>query len=140
MITDKDREEAKTLCERMKVVQSVYVGCVRRPDEIKQIFNTPEDIERFASFISRIRRESADQARKEAAERVACAWREHGEGITLRTIRDAILDDSATDHIHDSEKLAIAVKALEKINERHSFADIVDDSYIISRDALREIQ
>jgi CRISPR/Cas system CSM-associated protein Csm2 small subunit len=147
MITDKDREEAKTLCERMKVVQSVYVGCVRRPDEIKQIFNTPEDIERFASFISRIRRESADQARKEAAERVACAWREHGEGITLRTIRDAILDDSATDHIHDSEKLAVAVKALEYVVSKslpssafESHYSRLQDACAKASDALKEIQ
>lgn len=123
MITNKDREDAVSMTR-------IWI----RDSEGNQL-------EELAGIISRIRSKLADQARKEAAERVSRAWREHGEDITLRTIRTAILDDSTTDRIHDSgEKLAIAAKALEKINERHSFADIVDDSYIISHDALKEIQ
>ena len=37
---------------------------------------------------------SAELARKEVAERVECAWREHGEDITLRILRAAILAET----------------------------------------------
>lgn len=161
MITDKDKEEAKTFCEKIKVVLSVSVNGVRRPDEIKQIFNTPENIENFASFISRIRTESADQARKEAADRAVEFIRDQGmEQMEMwgeyddNRLRAAILNSpvkegktspdafdmalrvlafnpsvpNATGKLADmieqyaedycAEKLAIAVKALEKISGR----------------------
>lgn len=152
MITDKDMEATNK-----------YVN------EIGAMFN--DDMHGFRSemyiLVSRIRTESAEQARKEAAERAVRFFDDFRICVppnkynmpqeTLEQLRAAIIGDSVikenltTDHKYDcatsvtqektdAEKLAIAVKALEKINERHSFADIVDDSYIISRDALKEIQ
>lgn len=86
-------------------------------------------------YIQRIRAESADQARKEAAERVASAWRVYEEDITLRILREAILGDSVAVST-DSEKLSIAVKALEDIDN----AGNGSHCSIIARDALKEIQ
>lgn len=130
MITNKDKEYAA-------IMTKIWI----RDSEGGQL----EDL---AGIISRIRTKSADQTRKEAAERVTRAWREHGEGITLRTLRTAILDDHTADHIHDTgEKLAIAVKALEKISRKGKASSAFDDHFsrlqdscAFANDALREIQ
>ena len=120
MITDKDREDAENIA-------GLYA---------------PYDCDEMAAgYVSTIRAESANQARKEAADRVVSAWREHGEDITLRILREAILGDSVikensiTDHIPDiGKKLAIAVKALNAVLED------VDDMYAQVGNALKEIQ
>jgi len=94
MITDKDREDAENIA-------GLYA---------------PYDCDEMAAgYVSTIRAESADQARKEAAERAA-EWFKTvfcvPENAKTKGLRAAILGDSATVST-DSEKLAIAVKALE---------------------------
>ena len=154
MIIDKDREDAKEILCTLKSIQAKK-SCLTQ-DELN-LACLQRKIDRahyLADKIARIRQESADQARKEAAERVACAWREHGEDITLRMLRESILGDSAPVST-DSEKLAIAVKALEEINTlgtysmffgRTTTGERIDSTTIINiygikaRDALKEIQ
>ena len=136
MITDRDRElgdliiaEYENACGSSNADNSVYVN------------------------VARIRAESAEQARKEAAERVAAMWREHGEDITLRIIHDAILSTvnesfTVAPVPTDSEKLAIAVKALEEIvcmdigswAQPVSFSKLWNTSKNICEIALKEIQ
>ena len=92
MITDKDIAEAEIIVNAVKAGRSV------------------KDI---AFRVSKIRAESAEQARKEAVERATCAWREHGEDITLRILRDAILSTvnesfTVAPVSTDAEKLALA--------------------------------
>ncbi len=108
MITDKDMEDKN----------DAYDVALK----ILSLGNTESTPGNIADIINKHATDSAEQARKEAAERVASAWREHREDITLRILREAILGDSVikensiTDHIPDiGKKLAIAVKALEKI-------------------------
>lgn len=157
MITDKDREEARVFCEKIKVVQSVWVNGKQRPDEVKQIFNTSENIENVAGFIARIRTESAEQARKEAADR-AVEWimKRIVPGvfadILVQDIRFSILTDADTnkkdDHIPDiGEKLAIAVKALEYVVSKGMPSNVFESQYsrlqdacTTAGDALKEIQ
>lgn len=130
MITDKDRED---LIEDIRAYNDGWM------------LEEGKDRDRLIEFENVIRTESADQARKEAADRVVSAWREHGEDITLRTLRSAIIGESATDHIVDAnkkddhipdigKKLAIAVKALEEIRD----GDLQHNK--IACDALKEIQ
>ena len=112
-------------------------------------------LESGARRISNIRAESADQARKEAVERVAYAWREHGEDITLRIIRDAILSTvnesfTVAPVSTDAEKLAVAVKALEVIRDntlnpaytmtKLGLEETTDANHALSTKALKEIQ
>jgi len=133
MITDKDREDAENIA-------GLYA---------------PYDCDEMAAgYVSTIRAESADQARKEAAERVASAWREHGEDITLRILQESILGDSVikenliTDHIPDiGKKLAIAVNALEEIKQIRKAGPAFESHFSklqdigrITNDALKEIQ
>ena len=136
MITNKDRENAVSMTK-------IWI----RDSEGNQL----EDI---AGIIARIRAESAEQARKEAADR-AVSWvnanlRDKHEPIMSKKLeedelRAAILGDSAPVST-DSEKLAIAVKALEEIN--HKRDDQPDcnlsvdylDAWDISDRALKEIQ
>jgi hypothetical protein len=156
MITDKDKED---------IIKAIHDAMMQD----KYLMSNKQEREQYALFIlenytERIRTESADQARKDAAERVACAWREHGENITLRTIRDAILGDSTTDRIPDTgerlhpeitndyvkkleDDLSIAVKALEKISRKGKASSAFDshfsrlqDSCAFANDALKEIQ
>lgn len=101
---------------------------------------------RSLGTITEIIMRSAEQARKEAADMVEKAWREHGEDITLRMLRESILGDYATDQT-EGEKLAIAVKALEEIKQirkagpafESHFSKLQDIGRIIN-DALKEIQ
>ena len=146
MIIDKDREDAKEILCTLKSIQAKK-SCLTQ-DELN-LACLQRKIDRahyLADKIARIRQESADQARKEAAERVACAWREHGEDITLRMLRESILGDSATVST-DSEKLAIAVKALEEIKQIRKAGPAFESHFSklqdigrITNDALKEIQ
>ena len=91
------------------------------------------------------RAESAEQAREEAAERVAYAWREHGENITLRIIHDAILSTvnesfTVAPVSTDAEKLSIAVKALESASIGLAVRDGDYETLSLIRQALKEIQ
>ena len=96
MITEKDNEESEiiyNLCVQIEAGLLVY-------DDLPKM-------------VSRIRAESAEQARKEAAGRAACAWREHGEDITLRILLDAIISTvnesfTVAPVSTDAEKLDIA--------------------------------
>ena len=125
MITDKDREDAENIA-------GLYA---------------PYDCDEMAAgYVSTIRAESAEQARKEAAERVASTWREYGEDITLRILMESILGDSATVST-DSERLAIAVKALEEIKQVRKSGPAFESHFSklqdigrITNDALKEIQ
>ena len=84
--------------------------------------------------------ESAEQARKEAAERavkfVDNNYNAFGEwdNVAFDNLRAAILGDPAPVST-DSEKLAIAVKALEDIREMRC-----GDSWKVAHEALKEIQ
>ena len=131
MITDKDREDAENIA-------GLYA---------------PYDCDEMAAgYVSTIRAESADQARKEASERVASAWREHGEDITLRIIHEAILSTvnesfTVAPVSTDAEKLAIAVKALEEIKQIRKAGPAFESHFSklqdigrITNDALKEIQ
>lgn len=123
MITDKDREDAKNIA-------GLYA---------------PYDCDEMAAgYVSTIRAESADQARKEAAE-MAAEWFKTvfcvPENAKTKGLRAAILGDSVvkksliTDHTPDiGKKLAIAVKALEEIR------DVDTQHNKIASDALKEIQ
>ena len=99
----------------------------------------------FKDIAFNIWKESADQARKDAAERVAYAWREHGEDITLRIIRDAILSTvnesfTVAPVPTDAEKLDIAVKALESASIGLAVRDGDYETLSLVRHALKEIQ
>lgn len=140
MITDKDR-----------VFYNGFIAHVRSYHEHDiyhvPIFNIEEDeiLKILGQRDERIRTESADQARKEAAERVAYAWREHGEDITLRTLRDAVLSTvnesfTVAPVSTDAEKLAIAVKALEEVSIILAKTDGDYNALCTIRQALKEIQ
>jgi head-tail adaptor len=61
-ITEKDIENAKEFCEKITVIQTVTINGIRKPDEVKRIFNTPENIDNVAHFIARIREKSTQEA------------------------------------------------------------------------------
>lgn len=114
--------------------------------KILSLGNTESTPDNIADIINKHATESANQERKEAAERVASAWREHGEDITLRILQESILGDSVAVST-DSEKLAIAVKALEEIESKHIPSNVFESQYsrlqeacTKARDALKEIQ
>ena len=147
MITDKDREDAKIICSSIKIPIELSIGGLKivttvSTGEILAKLNS----ETIAQILYGIRAESAEQARKEAAERVASAWREHGEDITLRMLRESILGDSARVST-EGEKLAIAVKALEEIKQIRKAGPAFESHFSklqdigrITNDALKEIQ
>ena len=110
--------------------------------KILSLGNTESTPDNIADIINKHATESAEQARKEAAERVASAWREHGEDITLRTLRTAILDDSTAAPVPDiGKKLAIAVNALKDIGDKHGLEPgAAADCCNIAANALKEIQ
>jgi hypothetical protein len=88
---------------------------------------------------------SSEQARKEAADRaevwlVKASYRWPILGSDIASIRRAIIGTS-TPVSTDSEKLAIAVKALEEILYRHGLeAGVAADCCHIANTALKEIQ
>lgn len=116
MITDKDREELRELTRQ---IRSTKIDGVVFFD-----YGWNECAEIIMRYVNKKCTESAEQARKEAAE-VAVAFVDNNmAGLSscdvglLTDLRTAILDDSASDHIPDTgKKLAIAVKALEDIKE-----------------------
>ena len=146
MITDKDMEDAKIICSAIKIPIELSIGGLK----IVTTVSTGEILAKMnsdtiAQILYGIRAESAEQARKEAAERVAYAWREHGEDITLRIIHDAILstvnESFTVAHVYtDSEKLAIAVKALESASIGLAVRDGDYETLSLIRQALKEIQ
>ena len=148
MITEKDREEAKIICSAIKIPIEMSIGGLKIVTTVSTGGILAKlNSETIAQIVYGIRAESAEQARKEAAERVASAWREHGEDITLRILQESILGDSVikenliTDHIPDiGKKLAIAVKALEEASIILSKTDGDYDALCAIRQALKEIQ
>jgi len=93
--------------------------------------------------------ESADQARKEAADR-AVEWFKTvfcvPESARTKGLRAAIIGDSVTVST-DSEKLAIAVKALEYVVSKGMPSNVFESQYsrlqdacTTAGDALKEIQ
>lgn len=136
MITDKDRAlgdliiaEYENACGSSNADNSVYVN------------------------IARIRAESAEQARKEAAERAVLFYQRDcggcgekcGECSHTKQLRKEILDDSAAVST-DAEKLAIAVKALEEIKQIRKAGPAFESHFSklqdigrITNDALNEI-
>ena len=128
MITDKDKEDKN----------DAYDVALK----ILSLGNTESTPDNIADIINKHATESSDQARKEAAERVASAWREHGEDIILRILRTAILDDSTAAPVPDiGKKLAIAVKALKDIGDKHGLEPgAAADCCNIAANALKEIQ
>lgn len=151
MITNKDKSKIKRyICKapmfcHLELVERPYGDLVKYDNHVKLVA------------------ESAEQARKEAAERVReLAGKDcfrnpgYGEGYE-RGLYDAylaILDDSVvkenliTDHIPDiGKKLAIAVKALEKIKKIGKAGSAFETHFsklqhigAATNDALREIQ
>lgn len=147
MITDKDREEAKIICSAIKIPIELSVGGLK----IVTTVSTGEILAKMnsdtiAQILYSIRAESAEQARKEAAERAVAFvdnnYNAFGEwdNVAFDNLRAAILGDSATVST-DAEKLAIAVKALEEILYRHGFEPgVAADCCHIANTALKEIQ
>jgi hypothetical protein len=139
MITDKD--------EARRLVTHAF-NAIRFESESFIVSDFVPPVEKA---ISRIRRESADQARKEAEElyvrqyeelRTWNAERSTSEGWhdmidRHKNERAAILGNSTDNEQNktDVEKLAIAVKALEDIVYLYA-----GDASIIARNALKEIQ
>jgi hypothetical protein len=133
MITDKDMKEAKAIIK------------AERDDK-------GFTVESIAALFARIRVESAEQARKEAADRYCekCGKCEYEpEGISICVLRAAILGDSFVREnlTTDSEKLAIALKALEALYgwikaEVTQFGATCPDDFIVEMvdSALKEIQ
>jgi hypothetical protein len=129
MITDKDMKEAKAIIK------------AERDDK-------GFTVESIAALFARIRVESAEQARKEAAGKVG-ELASIAFNANMRTpegykkmVADftAILGDSTTVST-DSEKLAIAAKVLEEILYRHGLeAGVAADCCHIANTALKEIQ
>jgi hypothetical protein len=146
MITDKDREDAKAYLEKLfsgKTGTGSWHG-------INDKWSESELVEMQTGRDYRIRAESAEQARKESAELAVeyCStlfpWGK--DGSYAQGLRDAIIGDSAPVST-DAEKLAVAVKALEKISRKGKASSAFDshfsrlqDSCAFANDALREIQ
>ena len=137
MITDKDREDKN----------DAYDVALK----ILSLGNTESTPGNIADIINKHATESAEQARKEAAER-AVEWimKRIVPGvfadILVQDLRFSILTDTETnkkaDHIPDiSEKLAIAVKALKDIGDKHGLEPgAAADCCNIAANALKEIQ
>ena len=139
MITDKDREDAKIICSAIKIPIELSVGGLK----IVTTVSTGEILAKLNSetieqILYGIRSESAEQARKDAAERAVAFLKKEWYWFNDDTcyadeVREAILGDSVTVS-SDSEKLAIAVKALEEIREMRW-----GDSWKVAHEALKEI-
>ena len=123
MITDRDKEDAENIA-------GLYA---------------PYDCDEMAAgYVSTIRAESAEQARKEAAERAVDFLKKewywfNDDACYANELRTAILGDSAPVST-DSEKLAIAVKALESASMSLAFYDGDYGTLSLVRQALKEIQ
>jgi hypothetical protein len=130
MITDKDVEEAVN-------VIAAYLG------------GGTEAVEKELSIY---RAELTDQARKEAAERLCgscpgCDYYNGGDIGDNCALRNAILAPSVKEGKTDTEKLAIAVKALEYVVSKslpssafESHYSRLQDACAKASDALKEIQ
>jgi len=142
MITDKDREDKN----------DAYDVALK----ILSLGNTESTPGNIADIINKHATESAEQARKEAADR-AVEWimKKIVPGvfadILVQDLMFSILTDAETnkkdDHIPDSEKLAIAVKALEYVVSKSMPSNVFESQYsrlqeacTKARDALKEIQ
>ena len=129
MITDKDREHVKPILKRILLAVEPFA-----------------DEPALALFCEALE-ESADHARKEAAERVRKVMNvSEGGSDTIDKICAAILGDSAAVS-PDSDKLAIAVKALIALYgwikaEVENFGATCPDDFIIDmvEITLKEIQ
>ena len=129
MIADNDREDKN----------DAYDVALK----ILSLGNTESTPGNIADIINKHATESAEQARKESAERAACAWREHGEDITLRILRESILSTvnesfTVAPVSTDAEKLDIAVKALKIIQA--TCHDGLSITYCECNNALKKIQ
>lgn len=143
MITDKDREDKN----------DAYDVALK----ILSLGNTESTPDNISDIINKHATESADQARKEAADR-AVEWIMNRlvpgvlADIIVQDLRYSILTDNdnskKSDHVPDiGEKLAIAVKALEEIESKHIPSNVFESQYsrlqeacTKARDALKEIQ
>jgi len=134
MITDKDRED---LIEDIRAYNDGWM------------LEEGKDRDRLIEFENVIRAESAEQARKEAADR-AVEWFKTvfcvPESARTKGLRAAIIGDSVTVST-DSEKLAIAVKALEYVVSKGMPSNVFESQYsrlqdacTTAGDALKEIQ
>lgn len=137
-MTEKDKLDAPYM-------PSVLLADIRKRKNGHWGWSNKKAIDKIYERDRFIRAESADQARKEAAERVAYAWREHGEDITLRIIHAAILSTvnesfTVAPVSNDAEKLAIAVKALESASISLALYDGDYGTLSLVRQALKEIQ
>ena len=138
MITDKDRED---LIEDIRAYNDGWM------------LEEGKDRDRLIEFENVIRAESADQARKEAADRAVDFLKKewywfNADACYANELRTAILGDTAPVST-DSEKLAIAVKALKNIIDGNdlacergeSMASWMDSDFRRqAKDALKEIQ
>lgn len=170
MITEKDKEDAKIICSAIKIPIELSIGGLKivttvSTGEILAKLNS----ETIAQILYGIRAESADQTRKESADRV-CKRCPFGtcEDKDFCRVRASILDRSVViepltadankkdDHVPDTgKKLAIAVKALEEIvilgthktlpgrtlnGERRESETITNQYAVRAGIALKEIQ
>ena len=138
MIIDKNRE----------VVNEIHNACEWGA------FNKAHEV--LDRYVSRIHAESAEQERKEAAERAVKFVdqfdedAQDGDFWTSADLQNVILNSSVKEGKTDSEKLSIAVKALEVIrdnalNPAHTMTkfgleQVTDANRAISDRALKEIQ
>jgi hypothetical protein len=120
MITDKDISEAR-------IIIDMVGGNSIQWREVRDI-------------ISRIRAESAEQARKEAADRLcdSCHGKEDGMCGECPD-RAVILNSPVKEGKTDAEKLAIAVKALEEASISLAKTDGDYDTLCVIRSALRNV-
>ena len=147
MITDKDREDKN---DAYDVALKILSLC-----------NTESTPGNIADIINKHATESAEQARKEAADRAVAfirtlnsesmdLWGEYEDnGLRAAILGDSVVKENLTaDHIPDTEKLAIAVKALEEIQAFDTgtwdrpvpFSELWRQARNISDNALKEIQ
>lgn len=102
--TEKDREEARKFCETVKVIQQVEINGVKRQDETKYPFNTPENIENMARFITRIRASAADEAARKERER--CTTEIAGYRLVIKYAINKDAEDGYTMHPDIAERLS----------------------------------
>lgn len=120
--------------------------------KILSLGNTESTLDNIADIINKHATESAEQARKESAERAVAFVDNNIMGFAdcdvglLTDLRTAILGDSAPVST-DAERLAIAVKALEEIQAFDTgtwdkpipFSELWRQARNISDNALKEI-
>lgn len=132
MITDKYREELRELTRQIRSTKM---------DVVFFDYGWNECAEIIMRYVDKRRAESAEQARKEAADRFCASCHGKEDGMCGECPdRAVILNSPVKEGKTDAEKLAIAVKALEHASISIAKTDGDYDALCVVRDALKEIQ